>query len=550
MQNTSSVPPAYHFVLSDGIARRPSTATRSHAAAVASQLRKSAGSRKNRPIASAARRIAAEGWTHMRDKGLEDENSSQYEVVSSQKQLILDRRTSSGLASTGLPAKAGDPFDAFPIKVDGHTQDTLLFALDIIVPANFRGQLLATGQSPRKHRTFASTQDRIRSCIFNSGTDVYGLLAAASSLRAALSTDGDPFDQKASFYVHKAISRLRTQMLTATLDTGPPASAILAVWNLAYVAMCRGDTEAALAHRRALIFLWEACDQGDPYIIRLRSRQQFLDIDVAAKTDSPPILEGTPWQPLPLSRDRLEQIRRQAFRSSSLHEGDTMGYKSNSDLRQLSLLSSRSLGRRSLQDNLVSTRLSLLRLLRSFFSSHTALARSDFLSTDMRTIVDTEFEPWSCMVIWCFSQKRGTATELDGEWVEGMSVAIAHKLLLLRRPSVSGSDWWIYLEDAFRLSLIALLCHISSTCHWAVMAANLRRVKTALERMATAARCSTDPQTCWTANDLPQQCSSAQARLLSWVLQFCLAFTDNAEDYAWFSARAKTLDEVWDIGSS
>jgi hypothetical protein len=155
----------------------------------------------------------------------------------------------------------------------------------------------------------------------------------------------------------------------------------------------------------------------------------------------------------------------------------------------------------------------------------------------MCNIINTDFRPWTYMMIWCLRHTPESASEWNARWLDVKSVAILYKLLSLSRLSATNSGWREYLEDAFRLILITLLTQITNSRYSRVAEMNLERIQNALQRMATVARFTTNTQIFGMKDELFLRTSSSQIRLLSWILQVCLTFTDSFEDYAWFDAR-------------
>jgi hypothetical protein len=242
-------PLTYQFVLVDGtgdLNPTQSSAVRRHAATVGSRRRNDA--ERSKSLASAARRIAVEGWSHKQDSSSEEEEESKRDnVIAKHCRAIQPYRAKS--ARIALRPGSTDPFNAFCVHLDGLSKTLLRFALDNSVPMNFRVELLATGKSPKEHWSAAHSQQRIRSCILgNNQADTYALLASAASIMGFQSSGANPLNQAIASYMGKAISSLRIQVNLAVSDQEMRRSIMIPIFNLMYVEVDRGDLEAARAH--------------------------------------------------------------------------------------------------------------------------------------------------------------------------------------------------------------------------------------------------------------------------------------------------------------
>jgi hypothetical protein len=122
--------------------------------------------------------------------------------------------------------------------------------------------------------------------------------------------------------------------------------------------------------------------------------------------------------------------------------GDTEGssLRSVGNDGQLVLKSFQSPRRQCFEHDLLSTRRTLLTLLVSFTLSYNGAAVSELISTDMCTIINMDFKPWTYMMIWSLRHIPDSASEWNARWLDVTSVAILHKLLSLSRPSATSSD--------------------------------------------------------------------------------------------------------------
>lgn len=140
-------------------------------------------------------------------------------------------------ARVALRPGSTDPFDAFfCVHLDGLSKTLLQFALDNLVPMNFRVELLVTGKSPKEHWRAAHSRQRFRSGMLgNIKADTYALLAIAASMMGHQSSGANSLDQSIACCVRKAITSLRTQIDLAVSDQDMRLSSVIPIFDLANV---------------------------------------------------------------------------------------------------------------------------------------------------------------------------------------------------------------------------------------------------------------------------------------------------------------------------